>query len=182
MTDRGNERRQSRRVWLVGVAALLAGMGVAMWRWRESPVQAEGLAQVWGVTVTAPDGQTLSLSSLRGKPLLLNFWATWCPPCVEELPMIDAFWRQHAPNGVQVIALAVDRMDSVKAFLRKHLLHMPVGVLGSDGLGLAKTLGNVAGGLPFSVFLTADGQIYKQKLGKLTEADLEQWLKSLDKN
>ena len=96
--------------------------------------------------------------------------------------MIDAFWRQHAPNGIQVIALAVDRMDSVKAFLRKHPLHMPVGVLGSDGLGLAKTLGNAAGGLPFSVFLTADGEIYKQKLGKLAEADLGQWLKSLDKN
>ena len=90
--------------------------------------------------------------------------------------MIDAFWRQHAANGVQVVALAVDRMDSVRAFLGKHPLAMPVGVLGSEGLGLAKTLGNAAGGLPFSVFLTANGEIYKQKLGKLNEADLAQWL------
>ena len=92
--------------------------------------------------------------------------------------MIDAFWRQNAPNGMQVMALAVDRMDLVKAFLAKHPLSMPVGVLGAGGASLSKTLGNAAGGLPFSVFLSADSQIYKQKLGKLSEIDLDQWLKS----
>ena len=178
MTKEEQKTVQTRRGWLVGAAALLAGMGAALWRWRETPVKAEGLSEVWGLEVSTPDGRTLSLASWRGKPLLLNFWATWCPPCVEELPMIDGFWRQHAANGMQVVALAVDRMDSVKAFLGKHPLSMPVGVLGPEGVGLAKTLGNAAGGLPFSVFLSADGEIYKQKLGKLSEADLEQWLKS----
>ena len=178
MTEREDKAAQTRRGWLVGVAAMLAGAGAALWRWQEAPVKTERLAELWEVQVPTPDGQTLSLASLRGKPLLLNFWATWCPPCVEELPMIDAFWRQNAPNGMQVMALAVDRMDLVKAFLAKHPLSMPVGVLGAGGASLSKTLGNAAGGLPFSVFLSADSQIYKQKLGKLSEIDLDQWLKS----
>lgn len=178
MTEREDKVVQTRRGWLVGVAAMLAGTGAALWRWQETPVKTQALAELWEAQVLTPDGQPLSLASLRGKPLLVNFWATWCPPCVEELPMIDAFWRQNASNGMQVIALAVDRMESVKVFLGKHPLSMPVGVLGAGGASLSKTLGNAAGGLPFSVFLSANGEIYKQKLGKLSEIDLEQWLKS----
>lgn len=178
MTD---SKAGSRRTWLVGGAALLAGVGAALWRWQEEPAQPQAMAEVWALKVLQPDGQMLSLASMRGKPLLLNFWATWCPPCVEELPMIDAFWRQHGANGMQVLALAVDRADAVKAFLGKHEVQMPVGILGPEGVSLAKNLGNAAGGLPFSVFLSADGKIYRQKLGKLSEKDLDQWLQDQSK-
>lgn len=170
-----HQTQTDRRAWLVGGAALLAGLGVAVWRWRAVPAQPQALADLWALNVPAPDGSNLSLAALRGKPLLLNFWATWCPPCIEELPMIDAYWRQNASNGLQVVALAVDRMSAVKTFLEHHQLHMPVGVLGAEGLSLTKALGNAAGGLPFSVFLSADGSIYKQKLGKLNEVDLVAW-------
>ncbi len=169
--------RKDRRSWLVAAGALLAGLGTAVWRWRETPAQPQALMDLWALNVSTPDGSTLALSSLRGKPLLLNFWATWCPPCVEELPMIDAFWRQHGPNGMQVLALAVDRADAVKAFLGKQNVRMPVGLLDSQGLTLTKTLGNGAGGLPFSIFLSKDGGIYRQKLGKLSEKDLSDWLR-----
>lgn len=181
MAESTQDASLSRRAWLVGAAALLAGWGVAAWRWRETPARPQALAELWALQVPMPDGQTLSLATLRGRPVLLNFWATWCPPCVEELPMIDAFWRQHGAKGIQVVALAVDRPEAVRTFLNKHALHMPVGVLGANGLSLAKSLGNAAGGLPFSVFLDDDGRIYKQKLGKLTEEDLRQWLQSQEK-
>ena len=115
------------------------------------------------------------MTSFAGKPLLVNFWATWCPPCVEELPLIDAFWREHASNGYQVLALAIDQPSAVRRFLQRQALGLPMGLAGLGGTELAKSLGNAAGGLPFSVFFNADGSIWRQKLGQLSPDDLSQW-------
>jgi len=90
--------------------------------------------------------------------------------------MIDAFWREHASKGIQVLALAIDQPSSVRRFLAHQPLSFPVGLAGMEGTGLAKSLGNLNGGLPFSVFFEADGDIYRQKLGQLSRADLDGWL------
>ena len=92
--------------------------------------------------------------------------------------MIEAFWKQHAANGVQVLALAIDQPSAVRAFVARQGLAMPVGLAGLEGTGLAKSLGNLNGGLPFSVFFRADGGIYRQKLGQLVQNDLESWVSS----
>ena len=92
--------------------------------------------------------------------------------------MIEAFWRQHAANGIQVLALAVDQPSKVRAFVAKQGLTMPMALAGLGGTDLAKSLGNVNGGLPFSVFFKADASIYKQKLGQLAQFDLDDWLAS----
>ena len=89
--------------------------------------------------------------------------------------MIDAFSRQHAAKGLQVLALAIDQPSSVRRFLERQPLSFPVGLAGMDGMDLVRSLGNVQGGLPFSVFLAADGAIYKQKMGQLTPQDLQDW-------
>ena len=116
------------------------------------------------------------MQAFRGKPLLLNFWATWCPPCVQELPMIDAFWQKQAANGFQVLALAIDQPSSVRRFLERQPLSFPVGLGGTEGMDWVRSLGNPQGGLPFSVFFNEDGTIYWKKLGQLTEKDLENWV------
>ena len=159
----------------VGLAAAAAGAGVAWWRLRpEAPAPLANQA-FWDQRFDQPDGSELVLRAFQGRPLLVNFWATWCPPCVEELPMLEAFWREHGPKGLQMVALAIDQPSAVRRFLERLPLSFPVGLAGLDGTQLAKSLGNTAGGLPFSVFFGKDGSIYKQKLGQLNLDDLERW-------
>ena len=176
MSLNGNPSARRRALVGAGFAAAAAGAGVAWWRLRphESPPEAQN--SFWQQTFEQPQGGALSLASLRGRPLLVNFWATWCPPCIEELPMIEAFWREHASKGIQVLALAIDQPSSVRRFLERQALSFPVGLAGFQGTELAKSLGNAQGGLPYSVFFRKDASIYRQKLGQLTQKDLDEWL------
>lgn len=166
------------RRWMLGagVAAAVAGAGVAWWRLQPGASPPESVQAFWQHRFEQPEGGELDMSRFRGKPLLVNFWATWCPPCVEELPMIEAFWREHADKGIQVLALAIDQPSSVRRFLARQPLSFPMGLAGVGGADLARSLGNLNGGLPFSVFFKADASIYKQKLGQLTPDDLRAWL------
>ena len=164
---------------LAGTLAAAAGAGLAWWRWTPAASSRQELEAFWSQRFAQPSGGELDLRAFRGKPLLLNFWATWCPPCVEELPMIDAFSREHATKGLQVLALAIDQPSSVRRFLDRQPLSFPVGLAGLDGTALARSLGNTQGGLPFTVFFAADGSIYRKKLGQLSPQDLKDWAQSL---
>ncbi len=165
------------RRWMLGagVVAAAAGAGVAWWRWQPGPSQPAAVQAFWQQRFERPEGGELSMAAFRGRPLLVNFWATWCPPCVEELPMIDQFFREQAGKGIQMLALAIDQPSAVRRFLARQPLSFPVGLAGIGGGELAKSLGNVNGGLPFSVFFKADAGIYRQKLGQLSLEDLERW-------
>jgi thiol-disulfide isomerase/thioredoxin len=112
------------------------------------------------------------MQSLKGRPLLINFWATWCPPCVEEMPLINAFFLQNQINGWQVLGLAVDKPAPVQAFLARSPLAFPVAMAGFNGTELSKSLGNLTGGLPFSLALDARGGIIQRKMGRLDANDL----------
>ena len=159
----------------VGLAAAAAGAGVAWWRLRPEAPAPQANWAFWLQRFDQPDGAELTMRAFEGRPLLVNFWATWCPPCVEELPMLEAFWREHGPKGLQIVALAIDQPSAVRRFLERQPLSFPVGLAGLDGTQLAKSLGNTAGGLPFSVFFAKDGSIYQQKLGQLKQDDLDRW-------
>jgi thiol-disulfide isomerase/thioredoxin len=117
----------------------------------------------------------LLLQNFRGKPLLINFWATWCPPCIDELPLINAFYKQNRANGWQVIGLAIDKPASVLAFLQKTPLDFPVAVEPLNGSDLARQMGNPSGSLPFSVVISAQGGIAQRKLGRLKQDELDLW-------
>jgi thiol-disulfide isomerase/thioredoxin len=170
----------NRRRWLYGgVAVAAAGAGLGGAWWREHQVDETSGEQIdaafWAHTFTRPEGGELRMADLKGKPLLLNFWATWCPPCIEELPMIDRFFKDHAANGWQVVGLAIDQPTAVRKFLEKLPVTFPVGLAGLDGTDLVKQLGNSAGGLPFTMVLGANGAIAARKMGKLEPADLDAW-------
>jgi thiol-disulfide isomerase/thioredoxin len=130
---------------------------------------------LWSMEFDQPDGGALALKSFAGKPLLLNFWATWCPPCVEELPMLNAFYREHAAKGWQVLGLAIDQPSAVRKFLARIPLEFPVGLAGLGGTDLGRSLGNLTGGLPFTVVLGAEGRVLHRKMGQVTPQDLTLW-------
>ncbi|MDD2730164.1 TlpA disulfide reductase family protein [Malikia sp.] len=166
-----------RRGLLAGgtAVAALAGVGLAGWRLRPAPPPDDVPADLWSRSWETPDGRTLAAAELRGGPLLLNFWATWCPPCVEELPLLDAFFRAGREQGWQVLGLAIDQPSAVRAFLGRQPLAFPVGLAGLGGTELARGLGNVNGGLPFSVLFDRAGALVERKLGRLLPQDLQRW-------
>ncbi len=159
----------------VAATAAVAGAGLAWWRLSPQSADASAVAALWALDLATPEGARLPLQGLKGRPLLINFWATWCPPCVEELPLLDAFYKENQANGWQVLGIAVDKPSPVQAFLARQPLSFPVVMAGMEGVELSKSLGNTAGGLPFSVLLGADGQLRERKIGKLSSADLAQW-------
>lgn len=173
--ETGLLRRRRGLYALVAAAAGLTGAGLAWWRYSPESVDPQVMQGLWGLAFDTPSGQTLALQSLRGRPLLINFWATWCPPCVEELPLLDAFYRENSSKGWQVLGIAVDKLEPVRAFLSRHPLDFPVVLAGMEGLAMSKNLGNLAGGLPFSVLVGANGSILKRKIGKLSGEDLALW-------
>ena len=168
----------SRRSLLAGagLVAAAAGAGFALWRSHlvESPAQVpvEGF---WSLHWDTPQGGSLKLAEFRGKPLLINFWATWCPPCIEELPLINDFYAKNKANGWQVIGLAVDKPSSVQSFLKRMPLDFPVGLAGLTGSELGKSLGNLTESLPFSVVIGSAGGVLQRKLGRLTGEELAKW-------
>jgi thiol-disulfide isomerase/thioredoxin len=163
---------------LAGVAAL--GAGVAA-NWQRLEVTALGdagddaLADFWRREFDTPSGAKLATRSLRGRPLVINFWATWCPPCVKEMPELDRFSREAGPRGWQVLGVAIDQPEAVRQFLQTNPVSFPIAVAGSDGLSLVRELGNAAGGLPFSVMLSAAGRVIQRKLGGTEFNELNLW-------
>jgi thiol-disulfide isomerase/thioredoxin len=159
-----------------GVVAAMAGAGVALWQSHPTePVVAVPVDGFWAMHWETPQGGVVKLSDFRGKPLLINFWATWCPPCIEELPLINDFYVKNKSNGWQVLGLAVDKPSSVQSYLKRLPLDFPVGLAGLYGSELGKNLGNISESLPFSVAIGSAGGILQRKLGRLSAEDLAQW-------
>jgi thiol-disulfide isomerase/thioredoxin len=173
-------RRRALVFGMAGTAAAALGVGSALWRGRSAaPVDAgpvdAGPADVWSLRFATPDGGELVLADFRGRPLLMNFWATWCPPCVKEMPLLDQFHRQHQAAGWQVVGLAVDSPTPVRQFLTRVPVGFAIGLAGFDGTELSRRLGNDRGALPFTVVFGKDGGVLHRKLGEVTPEELESW-------
>ena len=166
--------RKTRRAALAAVALAAVAAGAVV-GWRRFELSEADIGSFWDRSFPTPDGSTLALAALRGRPLLVNFWATWCPPCVEELPLLSAFYTENKANGLQLVGLAIDKAEPVSRFLARSPVSFPVALAGMEGVELTRELGNAAGGLPFSVLFDAGGRLRERKLGQLHEADLTAW-------
>ena len=182
-------RLQGRRLLVLGAAAAAAGVAVALWRHRSSattpsPEAAGGgqegaLANLWTLRFARPEGGELAMAQFRGRPLLINFWATWCPPCVREMPEIDRFARQFGGNGWQVLGLAADQEKPVRVFLGANPVSYSIGLAGFEGIALSRTMGNEGGALPFTVALDAAGDVTYRHLGEAKFELLAAWASGL---
>lgn len=164
---------------LTGVAAMLSGFGLAHWKMQSSRLSAPAERALWGSILELADGTTLDVSTLRGRPLVINFWATWCPPCVEELPLLDAFHRQNHSKGWQMIGIGIDQPSMIRRFLAQRPVSYPVALGGLHGTQLGEALGNPSGALPFTLVLAADGRLIMRKSGQLSAYEIEQWTLAL---
>lgn len=163
----------------VGVAAAAGGATLAWMRLGGHPAGEDAAAALWGLQFDRPEGGKLAMAAYRGKPLILNFWATWCVPCIRELPALQRFQRDHATRGWQVIALAVDQPVPVLEFVARFKLDLTVALAGVDGLQWQRDAGNTSGGLPFSVMFDARGRLRHHKLGESTYDELARWAASV---
>lgn len=118
---------------------------------------------------TAQGGQ-LELSSLRGQVLVVNFWATWCPPCVEEMPELNTLHKEFqsaSPNRVNIIGIGIDSPSNIRQFAAKSSLDYPLLLGGTTGNELARLFGNEKGLLPYTVIIGQDGNTMKTMVGKV---------------
>jgi thiol-disulfide isomerase/thioredoxin len=196
-----------RRDWVLAAgAAAAAGFGWQQWRRPEGapaevPAEApakvpaalaaapasapassageDGADSIWQATFTQPDGQPLVMTTLRGTPLVINFWGTWCPPCVKEMPELDRFARQFAPRGGRVLGLAVDNAKAVREFLTRQPVGYTIAMAGFEGTDLSRKLGNTSGALPFTAVFDRRGQLVQRRLGETHFDELLRWTQNL---
>ena len=121
-------------------------------------------------------GEVKSLpGAYAGRPLLINVWASWCGPCIEEMPELDRYARVQGTSGTQVIGLALDNPEAIREFLGRVPVGYPILVDAPGPADASVWLGNRKGVLPYSVLVGADGRIVKQKVGPFAEGEIETW-------
>jgi peroxiredoxin len=163
-------------VWL-GVAAVLALVGgVSLAVWDQSPRDATAL-----LSVSLPDtsGQQQSLAQWRGKVVVVNFWATWCAPCREEMPEFMKIQREFGPRGLQFVGIAVDQPEKVGQFAKELDLNYPALIGGYGAVELSKTLGNQLSALPFTIVIARNGKVARTQLGPFDPTKLRSTIDSL---
>jgi thiol-disulfide isomerase/thioredoxin len=152
---------------------MMAGAGVAWWRYR---LDARDASAAFGRVFDDVDGRPQPLSQWRGRWIVLNFWATWCAPCVEEMPMLQQVARQYGPRGLVVVGVGIDNARAIRRFQEELKLDLPLLVAGAGGSALARDLGNPSGALPYTVLISPQGRIEQAHLGLLKPELLRSWL------
>lgn len=166
---------------IFAVALLAAGAGLFAGAKKFEPVAPahEATAQLLAQTLPDADGKPQPLSQWRGKNLVVNFWATWCAPCVEEMPELTALQTEVAPRNIQILGIGIDSAANIAGFAKKYQISYPLYVSGMEGTQLSREFGNKAGGLPFTVLIGADGTVRKTYLGRLKMEELRKDLSQL---
>ena len=124
-------------------------------------------------------GKAQTLAPYKGRVLVVNFWASWCGPCVAEMPELVRLHDTYARKGIEFVGIGVDSQQNVQTFLKKVPVDYPIFVSGFGGVDLARGLGNTAGALPFTVVIDANGAVRSTKLGQVTPAELSKTLDAL---
>lgn len=172
--------REHRGVLLATLLAAVAGAALDYRLGHPDPrptsVGAEAPASLPELELRNLEGTSVRLpDAYAGRPLLLNFWASWCRPCIAEMAELQGFSAQQSANGVQVIGIALDDPAAVSTFLEAHPVTYPI-LLDPPGPDDASVrLGNRAGMLPYSVLVAADGRVLKQRLGPFAPGEIGDW-------
>lgn len=165
----------------VAMVALAAGIHLGQKYFdpqaQNSPNLAPGsIDRLFSTTLNTPDGKTQSFAQWRGKTLVVNFWATWCPPCREEMPAFSRLQAKYAANGVQFVGIAFDSIQAVREFSLQYPATYPLLMGEADGTTLARQLGNPRLALPYTLIISPAGEASFTRLGGISEHELDTWL------
>lgn len=170
--------------FLLLISAILALLG-GYWAAQHLRSEPETATMTYGggalINFTLPemDGKKHSLDEWRGKVIVLNFWATWCEPCREEVPLLVNLQKMRGADGLQVIGVAIDNKTAVMLYSRSAGMNYPILIGADDTLDLIARYGNSSGALPFTVIIDRSGSIAVRKLGPFNKTELESLVEPL---
>lgn len=177
--------------WFALTVAILAAtaLGAYIGSTRRAPparvataVSQAAIAKLFAARLNDSSGKPQLLSAWQGQPLVVNFWATWCAPCREEMPAFSRLQSRYAASGVRFVGIALDTPENVAAFVKQVQVSYPL-LLGDDqGLELTQQLGNAQMALPFTVVLDAHAQVRLVRLGKVSEGELDALLSEITRD
>ncbi len=152
---------------------LLISLIFALFSTLTAANDAPDASALFASTLLTPNNKPIALAQYRGKPLVVNFWARWCPPCRAEIPELSAFQKAHR-GQIEVLGIGLEEdPEAVTAFMKQHKMDYAVFLSGKQGTPLMQALGNKQGGLPYTLFIDRQGRVVGKKLGLLRSADLE---------
>jgi thiol-disulfide isomerase/thioredoxin len=176
----------TRRDWtiLAAVAVIAAAAGFAYNAWRTGARAPAGkgaaaLAALMSARLPDLEQRAQTVGQWRGKVIVVNFWATWCAPCREEIPLFVKLQKKYGERGLQFVGIAIDEPAKIRPFAAELGMNFPVLVAGADAIDLTRKLGNRAGVLPFTVVVDRDGKVVSTEIGTAHNAKLEPLLASL---
>ncbi len=173
----------NRRQWIgiVGISllALFAGVLTSQWIFKTGLASDPAIKAFFANPWQTPNGKSVDTNEWRGKVLVVNFWASWCPPCVEEMPALDKLQREFSSQNVLFVGIGIDSPSNIREFLAKTPVSYPIVIGGLEGSNLSKQLGNAQGALPYTIVINAKGKATSSKLGKISEEELRSAIKSV---
>jgi len=134
---------------------------------------------LFSTQLLTPQGVKQNLSQYQGKIIVLNLWATWCPPCREEMPELNALYQEYKDKNVVVLGVALDELASVITFLKSSSVNYPIYITENEAMDLGAELGNDQGVLPYTVIINSDGSVIKTFFGRISKPLLEGTIKTL---
>ncbi|AKU13699.1 thioredoxin [Azoarcus sp. CIB] len=162
-----------------GLAGYLTQRAAPPARPATAQVAREAGAPILALSLPDSNGQPQALSQWRGKVLVVNFWATWCPPCLREIPEFAAVSRRFADAPVQFVGIGIDQPDNVRRFAEDNRVPYPLLIAPLQTLAVTSALGNTSQALPFTAIFDRQGELDFVKLGTLNEAELEGKIRAL---
>ena len=165
-----------------GVAMVFGIAGYFFYQWRSADAPPDPVAagqRVLAARLLGIDGQVQPFAQWRGKILVVNFWATWCAPCREEIPGFIQFQERYRAEGVQFVGVAIDQKERVVPYAREMGINYPLVVGGMETLEFSRELGNRASVLPFTLILDRGGKVKMAQVGLLRPEKLEAVIKPL---
>ena len=165
-------------VTIAGIVALAAGVYFHQ-RGTTGDGAPSAAAPLYALSLPDMNGKSQALEQWKGKVLVVNFWATWCTPCREEMPEFVRLQREYGPKGLQFVGIAVDDVGKVREFANELGLNYPSLIGGYGALELSRTLGNSVMALPFTVVVGRTGSVSLTQLGPLKPAHVQQIVDSL---